>query len=71
MLLSEGTSQNSLQASSPIWVSEVRLARTREPALRGFAARSRVLARFASLAQIGELARKPESKRNVPFIREL
>ena len=61
----------SLRASSPIWVSEVSLARTRErrdrgkessslpsPARRGFAARSRVLARLASLAQIGELARR-------------
>ena len=45
--------QNSLRASSPIWASEVSLARTRE---RGsFVARSRVLAR---LAQIGELARR-------------
>ena len=42
--------QSSLRASSPIWVSE--------PAPRGFAARSRVLARLASLAQIGELARR-------------
>ena len=57
----------SLRARSPIWVSEVSLARTREregrgklfsPAPRGFAARSRVLARLASLAQIGELARR-------------
>ena len=48
----------SLQASSPIWASEVSLARTRQRgAPRGFAARSRVLARLASLAQIGELAR--------------
>ena len=36
--------------------SEVSLARP--PAPRGFAARSRVLARLASLAQIGELARR-------------
>ena len=36
-----------LRASSPIWVSEVSLA-----------ARSRVLARLASLAQIGELAHR-------------
>ena len=80
---------HSLRACSPIWVSEVSLARTRErgaeerracnhplqifictsprrreisyllsPAPRGFAARSRVLARLASLAQIGELARR-------------
>ena len=42
---------NSLRASSPIWVSEVSLARTREPAPRGFPARSRVLARLGSLAQ--------------------
>jgi len=48
-----------------IWVSEVSLATTRErggrgarPAPRSFAARSRVLARLASLAQIGELARR-------------
>ena len=45
----------SLRASSPIWASEVTLVRTRD---RGFAARSRVLERLASLAQIGELARK-------------
>ena len=52
--------EGSLRASSPIWVSEVSLARTRERgAPRGFAARSRVLARLASLAQIGELARRP------------
>ena len=44
----------SLRPSSPIWASEVSLARTRE---RG-AARSRVLERLASLAQIGELARR-------------
>ena len=51
-----------LRASSPIWAS---LARTRErgaellsSAPRGFAARTRVLARLASLAQIGELARR-------------
>ena len=34
------------------------LARTLSSAPRGFAARSRVLARLASLAQIGELARR-------------
>ena len=53
----------SLRASSAIWASEVSLARTCEqgvsPAPRGLAARSRVLARLASLAQIGELARRP------------
>ena len=53
----------SLQASTPIWASEVSLARTCErggeaPARRGFAPRSHVLARLASLAQIGELARR-------------
>ena len=59
----------SLRASSPIWATEVSLARTRErgaeerralpsSAPRGFAARSRVLARLVSLAQIGELARR-------------
>ena len=36
----------SLRASSPVWASETGLARTR------------VLARLASLAQIGELARR-------------
>ena len=34
------------------------------PAPRGFAARSRVLARLASLAQIGELARRPGQLRH-------
>ena len=55
----------SLQASSPIWASEASLARTCErgaellsSAPRGFAARSRVLARLVSLAEIGELARR-------------
>ena len=58
----------SLRASSPIWASEASLARTRErgaekkkllsSAPRGFAARSRVLARLVLLAQIGELARR-------------
>ena len=61
--------QLSLRASSPIWASEASLARTRlrgveerraYPAPRGFAARSRVLARLVSLAQIGELARRRE-----------
>ena len=42
-----------------IWVSEVSLARTLlPPAPLGFAARSHVLARLTSLAQIGELARR-------------
>ena len=48
-----------------MWASEVSLARGRgkerallSPAPRGFAARSRVLARLTSLAQIGELARR-------------
>ena len=53
---------DSLRASSPIWASETSLARTCERAakLRGAEAprRSRVLARLASLAQIGELARR-------------
>ena len=52
----------SLRASSPIWASEVSLARTRERGaeerLRRLLARSRALARLASLAQIGELARR-------------
>ena len=44
-----------------IWASEASLARTRERgAPRDFAARSRVLARLVSLAQIGELARRLE-----------
>ena len=50
----------SLGASSPIRASEASLARTRERAAkpRGTEAlRSRVLARLASLAQTGELAR--------------
>ena len=52
----------SLRASSPIWASEVSLARTRERGAEegsllssapcGFATRSRVVARLASLAQI-------------------
>ena len=49
----------SLRAGSPIWASEASLGRTRERRAedpRGFAARSRVLARLVSLAQIGELA---------------
>ena len=61
--------RNSLRASSPIWASEASLARTRErgaegPAPRGFAARSRVLARLVSLAQIGELARRLSKEEN-------
>ena len=52
---------SSLQASSPIWASETSLARTRERAAKPRGAekkapRSRVLARLASIAQIGELA---------------
>ena len=48
-----------LRASSPIWVSETGLARTRERAEKPRGApRVRVLARLASLAQIGELARR-------------
>ena len=39
-------------ASSPVWASETGLARTRERAAK------RVLASLASLAQIGELARR-------------
>ena len=55
---------NSLRASSPISASEASLARTRErgSAPRGFAARSRVLARPVSLAQTGELARRLRAK---------
>ena len=58
---------DSLRASSPIWASETSLARTRERAakprgslarLGPSAPRSRVLTRFASLAQIGELTRR-------------
>ena len=56
---------DSLRASSPIWASETSLARTRERAAkprgaeeRPSAPRSRVLARLATLAQIGELARR-------------
>ena len=45
--------RDSLRASSPIWASEVSLARTRE---RG--AEERRETRLASLAQIGELARR-------------
>ena len=46
MSICSSTSQgHSLRKSSPVWVSEVSLA-----------ARSRVLARLASLAQMGELA---------------
>ena len=57
--------QLSLRASSLIWASEASLARTRErgafySAPRGFAARSRVLGRLVSLAQIGELPRRRE-----------
>ena len=48
------SSTSSLRASSPIWASETSLARTRERA----APCSLVLARLASLTQIGELARR-------------
>ena len=48
---------SSLRASSPIWASEVS-ALSRGLPLRGFAARSSVLARLASLARVGELARR-------------
>ena len=49
----------SLRASSPIWASEASLLRTRK---RGASApRLRILVRFASLAHIGELARRLSS----------
>ena len=53
----------SLLASSPVWASKTGLARTRERAAKprgaeDSAPHSRVLARLASLAQIGELARR-------------
>ena len=54
----------SLRASSPIWASEASLARTHEQAAKprgAEAPRSRVLARLASLAQTGELARRLHS----------
>ena len=58
----------SLRASSPIWASEASRARTRERgAPRGFAARSRVLARLVSLAQIGELARRLTQHARIDF----
>ena len=47
----------SLLASSPVWASKTGLARTRERAAKP-RPHSRVLARLASLAQIGELARR-------------
>ena len=52
-----------MRASSPIWASETSLARTRERAAKPRGAeerppRSRVLASLASLAQIGDLARR-------------
>ena len=43
-----------MRASSPIWAREASLARTCERAAK---LEVRVLARLASLAQIGELAR--------------
>ena len=48
----------SLRASSPIWASETSLARTRERAAKPRGAEERREARLASLAQIGELARR-------------
>ena len=50
----------SLRASSPIWASEVSLARTRTSPFLGHSQlrRSLVFARLASLAQTGELARR-------------
>ena len=49
----------SLRASSPIWANETSLARTSERAARPRGApRLRVLARLASLAQIGVFARR-------------
>ena len=49
----------SLRTCSPIWASETSLARTRERAAKPRGApRSRVFARLASLAQIGELDRR-------------
>ena len=68
-----GLLEDSLRASSPVWASETGLARTRERAAGtfsrsrvacvqtspiSFVARVQVLARLASLAQIGELARR-------------
>ena len=56
----------SLPASSPIWASEKSEPRENAQARgRGFAARSRVLVRLASLAQIGELARRLVYSRNI------
>ena len=53
--------QGSLRASSPFSASEASLARTRERAAK------RVLARLASLAQIGELARRlPQGSCPIP-----
>ena len=45
----------SLRASSPVWAGKASLARTRE---RGASAPRGFAARLASLAQIGELARR-------------
>ena len=52
---------SSLRASSPVWASEASLARTRERAAK------RVLARLASLAQIGELARRLNDLKFTPL----
>ena len=56
--------RSSPPASSPIWASETSLARMRERAAKPLssAPRSRVLARLASLPQIGELARRLQLK---------
>ena len=51
---------DSLRASSPIWASEASLAKTRERAAKPRGP-SLVLSRLASLAQIGELARRLNS----------
>ena len=56
--------RRSLRAKSPIWAS---LAKTRERgAPRGFTACSRVIARLASFAQIGELARRLDETKKPP-----
>ena len=61
---------NSLRASSPVWASRSEPKRERASEGRrkakGFAARSRVLARLASLFQIGELARRLDWKEKRP-----
>ena len=55
----------SLRASSPFGGYREKYTRERHArgdATRGFAARSRVLARLASLAQIGEVARRLDNR---------